>query len=576
MSTNTNGSGASSAGKDVAGNLVNGLASGVASGVAAAFTGSALNVVGNIASPGFKFCEYVRNLDKNRERLKDEAKKLCARMADVSAKTNSDRMKQPNQECRLWNDSAHKLETEICTLLAECKPAPSNYLSRGELSKCLADKAHEVHRCWEDGSTFTTDVMVKRPPERFIKVKAPKIDDKPTLYGVVERTLGYLRAKDLKTIGLWGMVGVGKTAIMQNLNNDEQIAKMFDIVIFATLSGAGNGEEPQYAAGKFQPAKVRLLREIAERLMLNIGDITDTRIIASRILEELKGKKYLLLLDDVWETIDLEDIGISETHTDGKVVLASRHRNICKEKCSEIIHVGELSSAEAKKLFKEKLGQRENLSSFGPFPELVVRECFNFPLLIDRVARTFKLKERILQWDTGLKNLRKWPNVNIQGVDEVLDFLRFCYEELDDEDKKVCFLYGALYSEGYEIFEDYLLECWRAEGFTARHSGCDILVDLINVSLLERCEKMKHVRMNKILRNMALKISSEREDLRCLVRANEELEEPPEKIEWTGKRRISLMDNKLCKLPDELACDRLSTLLLQGNGNLTLIPELFF
>ena len=80
------------------------------------------------------------------------------------------------------------------------------------------------------------------------------------------------------------------------------------------------------------------------------------------------------------------------------------------------------------------------------------------------------------------------------------------------------FLYGALYPEEYEIHIDYLLECWRAEGFIydayefkdARGKGHTILHELINLSLLEKSEKMNHV-MNKLPRNMALKISSEKQ-----------------------------------------------------------------
>ena len=69
-----------------------------------------------------------------------------------------------------------------------------------------------------------------------------------------------------------------------------------------------------------------------------------------------------------------------------------------------------------------------------------------------------------------------------------------------------------------EIYIDYLMECWRAEGFildadefvhdknvfrNARDKGHAILDDLINVSLLESSEKRKCVKMNKVLRDMA-------------------------------------------------------------------------
>ncbi|XP_058006609.1 probable disease resistance protein At5g63020 [Hevea brasiliensis] len=374
------------------------------------------------------------------------------------------------------------------------------------------------------------------------------------------------------------MVGVGKSAILQNLNNNEQIAKMFDIVIFVALTDEGNEEELQHAKIKLKCAKQKLQCEIAQRLKLNVEGLTDTKRIASRIFEELECKRYLLLLDGVWESFNLDDIGIYENEKDSKVVLASRYRDVCMGMCADdIVRVESLSEVDARKLFLEKLGRHINLSDFDPVIPLVIRECANLPLVIDIVAKTFRKKDRISLWWAGLKRLQKWPNINDQAMDEVLDRLRFCYEELGKEDKKVCFLYVALFTEGCNVYMDYLLECWRAEGFirdadefTARDRGQEILNDLINVSLLESSE-MKHIKMNKVLRNMALKISSEKEDSKCLVKTHEEIQQPLEEEEWKQAKRISLMDNKLCSLPERPACNNLSTLLLQRNGDLTMI-----
>ena len=41
--------------------------------------------------------------------------------------------------------------------------------------------------------------------------------------------------RKIRIIGIWGTVGIGKTTIMQNLNNHKDISKMFNIVIWATV-----------------------------------------------------------------------------------------------------------------------------------------------------------------------------------------------------------------------------------------------------------------------------------------------------------------------------------------------------
>ena len=66
-------------------------------------------------------------------------------------------------------------------------------------------------------------------------------------------------------------------------------------------------------------------------------------------------------------------------------------------------------------------------------------------MLIDRVARTSRKKEKnvSLRRD-GLNNLQRWENT--QGMDEVLEFLRFCYDNFDSDTKKVWFFIWCVIS----------------------------------------------------------------------------------------------------------------------------------
>ena len=100
--------------------------------------------------------------------------------------------------------------------------------------------------------------------------------------------------------------------------------------------------------------------------------------------------------------------------------------------------------------------------------------------------------------------------------------------------------------------------------------------DLINLSLLERSGKGKCVKMNRILRKMALKISLQSDGSKFLAKPCEGLQDFPDSKEWEDANRISLMNNQLCTLPKSLRCHNLSTLLLQRNNGLSAIPFPFF
>nr|CAN74437.1 hypothetical protein VITISV_022952 [Vitis vinifera] len=292
---------------------------------------------------------------------------------------------------------------------------------------------------------------------------------------------------------------------------------MFDIVIRVTV--------PK------EWSEVGLQQKIMRRLNLNMGGPTDIEENTQIIFEELKKKKCLILLDEVCHRIDLENVIGIHGIQDCKVVLASRDRGICR-----VMDVDE-----------------DNQYKF---------------------ANTFKkMGGDIQRWREELGRLQNW--MNKEGGDAVLERLEFCYNSLDSDAKKDCFLYCAIYSEECEIYIRCLVEYWRVEGLI-HDNGHEILGHLINVSLLESSGNKKSVKMNKVLREMALKILSETEHLRFLAKPREGLHEPPNPEEWQQASHISLMDNKLHSLPETPDCRDLLTLLLQRNENLIAIPELFF
>ena len=70
--------------------------------------------------------------------------------------------------------------------------------------------------------------------------------------------------------------------------------------------------------------------------------------------------------------------------------------------------------------------------------------------------------------------------------------------------------------------------------------GMRSLKELIDLSLLEITEGRKFVKMNKVLRKMALKMSSQRNDFKLLVKPREGLNDFPKKEEWEQATRISV------------------------------------
>ncbi|KAH7856521.1 hypothetical protein Vadar_002436 [Vaccinium darrowii] len=418
-----------------------------------------------------------------------------------------------------------------------------------------------------------------RAPECVIKRNGPDIRDFGTLRKALGKILDWLmNGYDVKGIGIHGIPGIGKTTIMSNLNDHNQVAKMFDVVIWLKVS----------KEGKENLCRENLQQDIVQRLKLKRGGTRNPDEVAQRISMVLERKRYLLLLDDVKQPLNLREIGIPNSNNGSKIVLTTRERPVCKwMNLDKEIKVEYLPIDEAWKMFQNVIGKNVLTEDpkILPIAHKVCEECCGLPLLIEKVAPTFKFKTTAIRWEGVLDDWRMWPVEGLGGIEELYERMRFCYNELKDERFQKCFLYGALYPEDRDINTDSLLECWEAEdllvhgndGRTERvKAGYSAIDHLQDVSFFEKGKRDYHVTMEKFIRQVAFYISEGLRECKHLVKTNKKLSDPPDVESWSEKNRISLGANELYRLPDSPNCSMLSTLFLQSNKVLKEIPSEFF
>ncbi|XP_029145190.1 probable disease resistance protein At5g43730 [Arachis hypogaea] len=367
----------------------------------------------------------VRNSGENFELLKQELQGLLALKEDKEKEVQGDRHKDTSSAYRLW--SAKVFEHPI-------------------LSPEIEKRLKEVQQLVDKGSSV--DCTVDEPPDRILKVfYAPEIMGYKTLQNALENIVDLLKSSKIQTIGVAGMKGVGKTALMQNLNNHDVVAEIFDIVIFIRLSADHTDHELQC--------------KIAKRLKVDTEVINDPEEVARIIHEELQTKKYLLILDGAANEINLSQLGIPCNDNHSKVIITAQHRQVCTLNGAErMIEVGLLSRDEAWKMFCNTVGPVIGPPDIPEIARHVCDKCSCLPLLIQKIARSFRLKKSASSWRVGLEDLEeRWPDYENEGVSELYSFLTFCYDELKDENKKKCFLYASLYPANCKVYTDYLVEC---------------------------------------------------------------------------------------------------------------------
>lgn len=128
-----------------------------------------------------------------------------------------------------------------------------------------------------------------------------------------------LRALDNEEIsitGVYGMARVGKTTIMKEVAKQVKRVKKFSEVVMVTISQSGD--------------LIKIQKEIANRLGLKLEE-DSISVRALRLAARLKlEKKILIILDDVWERLELSQVGIAygAEHTGCRIISTTRNLEV--------------------------------------------------------------------------------------------------------------------------------------------------------------------------------------------------------------------------------------------------------
>ncbi|KZV22602.1 disease resistance protein-like [Dorcoceras hygrometricum] len=189
------------------------------------------------------------------------------------------------------------------------------------------------------------------------------------------------------------MGGIGKTTLVKNLNNElEQRgpARDFGVIIWVTVSK--------------ETSVSRIQMQVAERLKMEVGMGQSEERMSVRLHERLRNeKRFLLILDDVWEAVDLDLVGIprQEISSRGKIVITSRSLDVCREMETQVdLKVEALNPEEAWNLFCERAGEVALEERIRPIAKVVANECDGLPLAIIVVGASMRGKSVVSRWET--------------------------------------------------------------------------------------------------------------------------------------------------------------------------------
>ncbi|KAK3223805.1 hypothetical protein Dsin_010830 [Dipteronia sinensis] len=261
-----------------------------------------------------------------------------------------------------------------------------------------------------------------------------------------------INESEVPVIAITGMAGIGKTTLAQLLYNDSTVKGQFRTRAWA------------YVSEEFDVLKVT--KTIYDSLCSRNCNITNLDLIQLRLQQKLTGKKFLLVLDDVWnenficwDVLQNSFIGAARG---SRIIVTTRSQYVASTMHAALIHpLQQLSKEHCWSVFAKYAFGSENVHvcpKLEAIKKNVVKRCQGLPLAAKLLGSLLHSVE-VNEWDNILSS-KLWDQQNIS----VLPSLRLSYYYLSANLKR-CFAYCSIFPKGYVFEKEKLVLLWMAEGF---------------------------------------------------------------------------------------------------------------
>ncbi|KAL8056927.1 hypothetical protein ABFX02_04G150300 [Erythranthe guttata] len=534
------------------------------------------------------------NIKSISDSLKRSLDSLTAKASDVDEQIKNSELsgkKKRKREVEDWLKQVQVIQTKLSALEneADSEGFVSKFLGSDRAPKLQERVDKLVEQSRHFGELVLDDCDIRGEALLTTKLIGKAFEEN------VERIWKLLVTEKVPSIGIYGMGGVGKTTLTKHIHNRLLEELTQECVFWITVS---------------QEFSITMLQDgIARAINLDLSDERDEDKRAARLHKALLslGKKFVLVLDDLWENdlwddIILEKVGDPLRVEGCQLIITSRSSDVCRQmNCQELIHVEPLDMDEAWNLFCEIHGRQRQTTLNRQVEEIaksMVKMCDGLPLGIITVAGSMRGVTAVHAWRDAMEELQESATGNDRMDVKVFKVLKYSFDQLDPNHRRQgnedgytklqhCFLYCALYPEDGLIQREELVRRFISEELVDKRKrmkaqidkGHTILDKLVNVCLLERTRDYDDrdcVKMHDLVRSMALKIT----EGKTLVKAGQYgLKEIPNEEVWTKDlEKVSLFSNSIEKIPDFTSpnCPKLSTLLLHWNLGLHYIADSFF
>ncbi|CAO2148399.1 unnamed protein product [Urochloa humidicola] len=248
----------------------------------------------------------------------------------------------------------------------------------------------------------------------------------------------------------------------------------------------------------------------------------DVHDLKEEIKKKLQSRKYLIVLDDVWEQeVYFKIHDAFKNYQASRIIITTRKDHVgAIASFDHHLELEPLNGPDAFDLFCRRAfhnkKQHKCPEEFEEIAKSIVDRCHGLPLAIVTIGSLLSSRPRINIWNQTYNQLRSELSTN----DHVRAVLNLSYHDLSG-DLRNCFLYCSLFPEDYPMSRESLVWLWVAEGFvlskeksTPEEVAEGNLMELIHRNMLEVVDydelgRVSTCKMHDIMRDLALSVAKE-------------------------------------------------------------------
>nr|UBY06969.1 NBS-LRR disease resistance protein [Dasypyrum villosum] len=295
----------------------------------------------------------------------------------------------------------------------------------------------------------------------------------------------------LKKVSIVGFGGLGKTTLARAVH--EKIKGDFECRAFVPV-----GQNPD-------------IKKVFRDILIDLSGgnphcdlvILDANQLIKKIHDFLENKRYLVIIDDIWDEKLWEGINFafsSNNNLGSRLITTTRIVSVSNSCCSSdddsVYQMEPLCVDDSRRLFYKRIfpGESGCPNEFEQVSRDILKKCGGVPLAIITIASALACGQKVkpkCEWDILLQSLGSGLTED-NSLEEMRRILSFSYSNLPSH-LKTCLLYLCIYPEDSEIDRDKLIWKWVAEGFVQNGNqgtslfllGLDYFNQLINRSMIQ-------------------------------------------------------------------------------------------